>query len=265
MAIDSNKMMVTVLGAGGFIGSRLVRSLHQLGYEVYAPLRGATDIFERDLGTVIYTIGLTADFRSRPYETAEAHVGYLARILEKAHYRSLTYLSSTRVYQGSCNGSEDKPLQVFPDASGLYNLTKLTGEALCLQSGKGNVARLANIVGEGASDSFVAQLLAEAATGTIQLRSALESAKDYLLINDAVQALIAIASSSTQGIYNVASGNNTTTAELLAALATRFSFCINVAESAPYFTFPILDTTKLRRLLPWQPQQVTTWLQNKSA
>lgn len=263
MATVSNRTPVTVLGAGGFIGARLVNKFRESGYEVYAPSRGDAEIFERDLGIVIYTIGLTADFRSKPYETAEAHVGYLTHILEKACYSSLTYLSSTRVYQGTTSGREDAQLQVFPDADGLYNLSKLTGEALCLQSGKGKVARLSNIVGDGASESFVAQLVTEANRGMVALRSAPASAKDYLLIDDALLALIAIARSETTGIYNVASGKNTTTADILAALATRFTFTTTVAESAPYFTFPILDTTKLSMLLPWQPQPVTDWLRQK--
>jgi len=264
MAIVSNQMLVTVLGSQGFIGSRLADYLREEGHEVYAPSRGSVEIFERDLGTVIYAIGLTADFRSRPYETAEAHVGYLARILEHARYNSLTYLSSTRVYQGNESGREDAPLQVFPDADGLYNLTKLTGEALCLQTGRGKVARLSNIVGEGASESFVAQLMAEAATGTVQLRSSPESAKDYLLIDDAVRALVAVAFSDTTGIYNVASGRNTTTAEILEALATRFSFTTTVAATPPLFSFPVLYTTKLSTLLLWQPREVTAWLKNQN-
>lgn len=262
MVTDSSQKSVTVLGGGGFIGSRLAYHLRGLGCTVYVPGRESTEIFEQDLGTVIYAIGLTADFRSRPYETAEAHVGLFARLLEKANYTSVTYLSSTRVYRGAPSGREDETLRTFPDGDGLYNLTKLTGEALCLQSGKGNVARLSNIVGEGASESFVAQLIAEAKTGHIHLHSSPESAKDYLLIDDAVSALTALAFSGAVGIYNVASGHNTTTTELLTALQTRFTFTATTRECAPFFTFPVLDTTKLSMLLPWQPRRVTDWLQS---
>jgi len=110
----------------------------------------------------------------------------------------------------------------------------------------------------------VAQLMAEAATGTVQLRSSPESAKDYLLIDDAVRALVAVAFSDTTGIYNVASGRNTTTAEILEALATRFSFTTTVAATPPLFSFPVLYTTKLSTLLLWQPREVTAWLKNQN-
>jgi nucleoside-diphosphate-sugar epimerase len=237
-----------------------MRYLVASGHDVYAPLREDPGVFERNLGTVIYAIGLTADFRNRPYETAEAHIGYLSRILEKSTYNSFTYLSSARVYQGSASGREDAFLHVFPDSDGLYNLTKLTGEALCLQTGKGKVARLSNIVGNGASESFVALLLSEASTGTLHLRTSPQSSKDYLLIDDAVRALVTLALRGTTGIFNIASGRNTTTEEILDAIASHTRFRTIVAENAPSFFFPLLDTTKLRTLLSWKAQKVTNWL-----
>ena len=253
-------MLFTILGSGGFIGSRLERHLRENGHEVYAPCRGASDILDRDLGRTVYAIGLTADFRQRPYDTAEAHVCYLTRILQEARFSSITYLSSTRVYQGSETGKENCPLTVFPDADGLYNLTKLTGEALCLQSGCGHVARLSNIVGEGASESFVSQLISEAVMGKIHLRSALSSTKDYLLIDDAINALAALATHGETGIYNVASGKNISTAEILDALSTRFEFEVDMAAPVTEFTFPVIDVERICKLLSWQPQSVTSWV-----
>lgn len=253
-------MLFTILGSGGFIGSRLERHLRENGNEVYAPGKGATEIFDRDLGRVVYSIGLTADFRKRPYDTADAHICYLTRILREAHFSSITYLSSTRVYQGTKAAKENCALTVFPDADGLYNLTKLTGEALCLQSGRGQVARLSNIVGKGASESFVSQLISEAVTGKIHLRSALSSTKDYLLVDDAIKALAALATHGETGIYNIASGKNISTKEILDALATKLKFEVSVAEPGMEFTFPVIDVERIRKLLTWQPQCVTSWI-----
>ena len=253
-------MLFTILGSSGFIGSRLAQHLRSQGHDVYAPRKGDAGIFTRDLGRVVYAIGLTADFRHRPYDTAEAHVCYLAKVLRDARFSSLTYLSSARVYQGAETGTEETVLRVFPDADGLYNLTKLAGEALCLQSGRGMVARLTNIIGEGASESFVAQLIAEARTGRLHLRSALASSKDYLLIDDAVRALAALAAHDEMKIYNVGSGENITSAEILDALSTRFKFETTVAESGAIAAFPVIDTTRIGILLDWRPQPVTQWL-----
>lgn len=253
-------MLFTVLGSSGFVGSHLTRHLRAQGHEVYAPSKGDAEIFKRDLGRVIYAIGLTADFRQRAYDTADAHVCYLTRVLRDAHYSSLTYLSSVRVYQGAESGCENAMLRTFPDVDGLYNLSKLTGEALCMQSGRGRVARLANIVGEGASESFVAQLISEVKTGHLHLRSSKDSAKDYLLIDDAINALAVLAEHDEAGIYNLASGSNISTGEILQALAARFEFSTTLEEACAKLIFPLIDTTRIAGLLDWQPKSVIQWL-----
>jgi len=80
-------MKFTVLGAGGFIGSHLLAHLRQAGHDCFAPARGDATLFAEELGHVIYCIGLTADFRSRPFDTVRAHVCLLADVLEKAPFR----------------------------------------------------------------------------------------------------------------------------------------------------------------------------------
>ena len=72
--------MFTVFGSSGYIGSHLVRHLIASGEEVATPMRGAP-IGETHLGHVVYAIGLTADFRTRPFDTMAAHVTRLADIL----------------------------------------------------------------------------------------------------------------------------------------------------------------------------------------
>src|SRR6476659_903845 len=89
----------TVLGAGGLIGSRLATSLARAGHEVFAPPRDH-ELNGEPLGHVIYAIGVTADFRTRPFDTVAAHVCQLQKVLSEGHFDSLLYLSSTRVYQG---------------------------------------------------------------------------------------------------------------------------------------------------------------------
>ena len=76
----------TVLGASGYIGSRLVAHLQAQGHTVWAPTRGDTEVFARPLGHVIYCVGLTADFRTRPFDTVDAHVGLLAEVLRRAQF-----------------------------------------------------------------------------------------------------------------------------------------------------------------------------------
>lgn len=247
-------MIFTVLGAGGFIGSQLVGALKgEDRADVYAPLRqGKGDIFDdlrdRDLGHVFYCIGLTANFRNRPFDTVEAHVCLLRRLLEYGRFESLTYLSSTRVYEDATTTRESAILQVSPDNPGhLYNLSKLLGESLCLASGgKARVARLSNVFGRAMpQQNFISQVLKEAAdTGRVQFLTAPQSVKDYVSVTDIIRWLPQIALHGTHSIYNVASGGNTSNAEL-ALLLEKKRIAVSFAEGAPEWSFPVIDTSRL--------------------
>ncbi|MGC2457111.1 MAG: NAD(P)-dependent oxidoreductase [Gallionellaceae bacterium] len=244
----------TVLGAGGFIGSQLTEALKgEDRADIYAPLRqdGAgvsEDIFERDLGHVFYCIGLTANFRMRPFDTVEAHVCLLRRLLERGRFESLTYLSSTRVYEGVATTHESTVLQVSPSNPGhLYNLSKLMGEALCFACGhKAKVVRLSNVFGRALpSQNFISQVLKEAAdTGRVRFLTAPQSVKDYVSVTDVIRWLPQIALRGTHSIYNVASGENTRNAEL-ALLLEQQGIEVSFAEGAPEWSFPVIDTNRL--------------------
>ena len=90
---------IVVLGAEGWIGSALVNDLRQQGRAVLAVRRGELNDWlacSNSLGPVIYAIGLTADFRERPYATVEAHVTLLSRVLQRSGLSQFVLLSSTR-------------------------------------------------------------------------------------------------------------------------------------------------------------------------
>ena len=242
----------TVLGASGYIGSRLVAHLRAQGHTVWAPTRGAAEVFTRPLGHVMYCVGLTADFRTRPFDTVDAHVGLLAEVLRRAQFDSLLYLSSTRVYMGAASPHEDAPLSVLPgDPSYLYNLTKLTGESLCYACGRPGVrvARLSNVVGpdmDAASGNLVADLVRQAQGGHIVLRSDPQSAKDYVHVDDLLDWLPRIALAGRAATYNVASGRQTLHAQWLAWLQARTGCTVEVDAQALLQAFPPINVQRLR-------------------
>lgn len=258
-------MMFTVLGASGYIGGSVAARLRKDGVEVFTPQKGDPEIFSRDLGHVIYAIGLTADFRSRPYDTARAHVSVLADVLEKCEFESLTYLSSTRVYGGADSSAAATNFSVDPcNPSDLYNLTKLTGESLCL-NGKASqvkVVRLSNVVGvgEGRSENFIDSLIEEAKTGKLVLRSASESSKDYIHIDDVVEMLTRIAVSGRARIYNLASGKNVSHREWTDKIGSLLPCEIEYQPDAPLQTFPEMDISQLAGEFGFSPRPVLSIL-----
>lgn len=250
--------LLTVLGGGGFIGSHLVNHLREMGCDCDAPDRDDDTIFQRRLGRVIYAIGLTADFRARPLETVEAHVCLLRRLLQSGDFESLTYLSSTRVYAGSTDTRESASLRVNPnDGSDLYNLSKLMGESLCLHGGRPGlkVARLSNVVGlRKEPDIFIDQLLEEGCrTGKVVFRTAPESRKDYVHVDDVVRLVGQLALSEAIGIYNVASGEGVTNREIAEALRSELGFEVSTVPDAPTWEFTAIDVGKARNLFAFRP------------
>jgi nucleoside-diphosphate-sugar epimerase len=231
-----------------------VAHLRRVGHEVDAVGRRGLPYLlaeRRPAGHVVCCIGLTADFRIRKFETAEAHVAVPARVLAEVGFESFLYLSSTRVYARAEVAREDAVLPVQPAAaSDLYNLTKLAGEAVCLSDPRPGirVARLSNVYGPGmGTGSFLGQVLDEGeARGNVVLRQGMLSAKDYVAIDDVVVALAAIAERGRARLYNVASGNNVTHDAIATVLGRAHGWNISVAEGAASVRFPRIDVNRLR-------------------
>jgi nucleoside-diphosphate-sugar epimerase len=248
----------TVLGAEGFIGAQLKARIAARGYEVRTPSRAALGDLGGDLGHVIYAIGVTADFRSRPRDTVEAHVSLVSELLQRIRWRSFLYLSSTRVYAHASSSHEDAALPVKPaEADELYNLSKLAGEAICLGHGgqTTRVARLSNVYGlELTSENFVPSIIRDAlAKGRIVLRSAPESAKDYISVERAADRLIDISLGGMRRLYNVASGVNTKSGEIADAIGRATGASIEVVARAPEVSFAPIDIARLSAEFPHEP------------
>jgi nucleoside-diphosphate-sugar epimerase len=244
----------TILGGSGFVGSRLGRLLSSKGESCYVPSRGEEGVFEQDLGLVFYCIGLTADYAAKPFQTVEAHVTYLARILERARFDRLVYLSSTRLYDSleGGRGEEGSDLKLNPgNPRHLYDISKAMGENLCLSasSGKAAVARL-SCVYDDADDApgFLSELLQrvrrERAFG---LESSSGFSRDYVFVDDVTAALKAIVDSESTGIFNVASGENVSNGDLIDFLNKR-SCSIALSRKSERQAPAISDISRIRSL-----------------
>lgn len=249
--------MITVLGSAGFIGSHLVRKLQEQEIDYYSPGR-AENLKNKKLGHIIYCIGLTADFRSKPLETVEAHVCKLLSVLRQCEFESLTYLSSTRLYKsGDGLAKEDNPLLIEPvNTDDLYNISKALGESLLLSAEpKARVARLSNVYGaDWSSENFLSTLIRDALTkGRVRLQTALDSEKDYISVKETAELLIKIATVGRERIYNVAAGRNVSNLALTKRLSDLTGCAVEVAPDAPQLTFPQISTERIRREFQFEP------------
>lgn len=256
-------MKFTVFGASGFIGRNLVEHLQMKGHSILAPTREELDDLPRELGNVIYAIGLTGDFRTRPYDTVDAHVCLLSRLLKCANFDSWLYLSSTRLYSRlpvDAVASEAAYLTMDSSPDNLYDLTKLVGESLCLTYPSPNVrvARLSNVYGVGQSRStFLASVLHEMTRGQpVVLGETPDSSKDYVSVSDVNMLLERIALGGAQRIYNVASGRQTQHAMVMEVLRQKTVAEIQYAPSATRRVFPRIDVSAIEAEFAISPRMV---------
>ena len=212
--------LATVVGAAGFVGARLAARLRGDGWEVYAPAKGDPELLARDLGVVFYCAGLTADYDRRPFDTVEAHASLVSELIRADRFERLVYCSSTRLYDGQrkAESHEAEPLVFDPaDPRRVYDLSKALGENLTIArtGGRGAVARLSNVFDwrAGAPGFLSEWLIAARGTRDLVLESSPNIARDYIHLDDTVDALIAIAGGQPQ-VYNVAAGALTTNADI---------------------------------------------------
>jgi nucleoside-diphosphate-sugar epimerase len=253
-------MKFTVFGSTGFIGSNVTKSLAEKNVEVLTPERGEF-ISSKNLGHVIYCVGVTGDFRSRPFDTIRAHICLLVEILEKAEFESFVYLSSTRIYNRTGVGYEEAFLYADPsDASDLYNLSKMTGESICLSSGRSsvNIVRLSNVYGlDLQSENFLPSIIRDAISKKIIVfETDLLSEKDYVNVKDVVEVVPQIAISSKHKIYNVASGENVSNGDLANLLMEKIDCDMEVKPGAKQIVHPRIDIERVRKDFGFSPSSI---------
>lgn len=253
-------MKFTIFGGTGFVGRHMAAYLLALGHEVFLPARDEKIKPECDLGHVIYCIGMTADFRSHPFETVNAHVIKLLGILKHCQFDSLLYLSSTRVYQGVINTKETSDLLVNPlNSEDLYQLSKLMGESVCLNSRRNTrIVRLSNVISleDMSQNNFVALLYKEAQQGHIKLRSHLDSEKDYICIDDVVPLLYKVAIMGKKKIYNIASGCQIRHEKWVHFFCETMGCTFEVESNAIMTSFPQIDICQIKEEFNFLPRKI---------
>lgn len=262
----------TIVGGRGFIGSALVRQLRSEGWTCNIIARGeALPIEAGHLGTVFYCAGLTADYLLRPFDTVEAHVCMLAKVLQTTAFDRLVYMSSTRLYDGldsQQQGREASSFLVDPAfPRHLYDLTKLTGEALChaVAPERAAVVRLSSVYSEhGNTDGFMGPLLSKVASmprgSSVVVDSSPYFSRDYIHIDDVVQIVCAVARRGRLNCYNVASGINLRNEELASILLRRTGRRLEFMKDSQVPPLPTIDVQSVRNDLGLAPRSLDTAL-----
>jgi len=257
-------MKFTILGSNGFIGKNLLKSLKKKGIECYCPDIRKNNISGESLGNVIFAIGVT-DFLIRPFDAVDAHVCNLKKIITDTHFDSLLYCSGTRVYHHSTKTDEKTSLSVNPNNfEHLYNISKIMGESLCFASKnpKIKIARLSNVTGNNFnSNLFIPSIIRDAVkTKKIVLKSTLNSSKDYIHINDVATILPRICIEGKNQIYNVASGQNISSKEIIEKINQVEPIDIEVLPNSVENSFPPINIKLVKNEFNFKPTNILDYI-----
>ena len=252
-------MNITVIGSSGFIGKEFCKQAVELGYNVYAPVRGDERLFERDLGNVIYAAGY-GNCGENYLNVLDANCTFLSRLLAEASFESITYLSSTRVFlDGSTTHEAASLVSSFHDKRRLFNLTKLVAEELLLLNSKRSlIIRPSNVYGLALeSELFLPSIIRDALNKqVVDMYVTPNYSKDYIFVGDLVQTTLQLMKIEESGIYNIASGENTSALEIADVLKSTTNSSINWHVKEDIDFFEAIDVSKISEVIDFKPRNV---------
>lgn len=220
---------VLITGAGGFIGTHLIRSLEGFGAkviatdrtgregilsvdvtnesEVDAAFQRSIDLYQKPVQLVYHLAGQksAALARTHPGETLRTAFDGTINVLEAARrqagLRKVVLFSSIAVYGLNDSQNESQRREPFRESDELrpdsiYASSKITGEfagiSYCRDLGLPvTVARLTNVYGPHQSElAIIPSLMAQMKKGGSLSLGNLDAVRDFIYVEDAVEALL---------------------------------------------------------------------------
>jgi UDP-glucose 4-epimerase len=262
--MDLRDRTFVVTGASGFLGGRVLARLRVAGADARGVSRspGAdarvadyADLAPRETTDVLLHLADARDVAAAE-AAGEAHVAAardLAAALARKGWRYAIFASSAIVYGDAVTHPrrEDEP----PSPGGVYARAKLAGEAAFRDAGHA-CARLANLYGPGmAPNSVLGDVLAQIpGDGPLAIRDA-GPVRDFLWVDDAADALIAMAAAEPRATLNVGTGVGTSAGDLARrALARAGQGHRALRETAPArrASHLVLDSAAAARATGWR-------------
>ena len=256
---------VVVTGASGFLGGALINFLRENNIDCIGITRKKSlDLFtvesyeESPLGDILIHLAEPNNRsdveKSGTKQELACHETF--KVLLKKGYQRVIYASSATLYADSST----TPRKVTDPIEGkdVYTRIKMSSESLALSSG-GTVVRMANLYGPGMStENVVSHILNQAGLDRAITMRSLGPVRDFLWIEDALTAFLAIIEKGASGVFNVGSGRGASIRELVSMVQSIFKNKQDVIELCPLKESSnlILDIELTKKTLGWAPKTI---------
>jgi UDP-glucose 4-epimerase len=256
---------VVVTGASGFLGGALINFLRENNIDCIGITRKKSlDLFtvesyeESPLGNILIHLAEPNNRsdveKSGTKQELACHETF--KVLLKKGYQRVIYASSATLYADSST----TPRKVTDPIEGkdVYTRIKMSSESLALSSG-GTVVRMANLYGPGMStENVVSHILNQAGLDRAITMRSLGPVRDFLWIEDALTAFLAIIEKGASGVFNVGSGRGASIRELVSMVQSIFKNKQDVIELCPLKESSnlILDIELTKKTLGWAPKTI---------
>ena len=268
-------MKVLVTGDDGLLGRRLTEALVGRGHRVArlgadggeraATVRGSIEdavrAFNEYETEVCYHVGAGAGKRG-PVGTFESEIRGAWHVLEAARLhrplRRLVFASSDRVYgeQETWPATEDTPFREASPADASKSCADLLAQSyLKTYRLPVAIARCSTLYGGGDPDpdGFIPRAIRSAIKGRRPGVRPGRIRHDYLYIEDAVSAFLALGGSGETGPFNIATGTTASDAEVVRQILSLMKSKLR-PPSPDRASDPRLSCAKARKRLKWTPR-----------
>ena len=243
--------MYTIFGSSGFIGSELKNYFIKNKISYFAAPKKKI-LFKKNLGNIIYCVG-SDDWKTNVHKGFHSNLGHLQNILCNNKYKSFIFLSSTRIYLKSENGTSENSLIKLSslENNDYYNLLKLTSESLCLSLNNKNIKiiRLSNVLGRNFNSPLVLPTFIKSAitNSKINLFVNKNSTKDYILIDDVIKLILKINKFGKYNLYNVASSKNVRLIDIAKIIKDKTNCSIVLKNQKKIVKEPKINISRIKK------------------
>jgi nucleoside-diphosphate-sugar epimerase len=251
-------MKIYISGSNGFIGSALKNKYLSMGHDV---INGDFEL--NDIGA-LYCLSPDAiihcaakvgsvNCQKDPKNAFETNVYGTWKIasVAKSLHAYFVFVSSIAVYdferrdQSTLEITESTPIK----PKTLYGLTKQFGEEIStlLSKDDGLIIRLGFMFGSPTNDphSFISGIFRGSPPSMVG-----DYSKDYLHIDDCVDAIYSLSSKYHTGIYNIGSGQSYSITKISEYLKTK----VSLDPSGDYFKSFFVNINKITEQTGWKPK-----------